>query len=394
MLALLGGMIWVGVVICLLSLVTRQFRAHRAAAIDTPVEPTGAPNVSIIVPVRNEIDNVAPCLAGLTAQIRLAPRSEIIVVDDGSDDGTVTVVERYMGLGRRVRLAACGPLPDGWVGKPYACWRGASLAGGDWLCFIDADVRAAPELVATAISIAEAHGIDMLSLHPFQDLGSFWERLVIPAGYLMLACAKEFGSTEDPASRAADANGQFVLIRRGAYFAVGGHAAVGAEICEDKALATRVQQAGFCFQVRAAEHLARTRMYRDFHSLWEGLSKNATEILDSASGTLAAALTGSIVGWLVLALPIAIGAALLAEPTAVAGIGFVLSVIGSAIVIGIQIGTARYFRVTAAFGLLFACGYTLAAAIACHGALLRRGGRVRWRGRTYDFRRKTSPGQS
>jgi chlorobactene glucosyltransferase len=394
MLALLCGTIWAGVVTYLLSLVMRQFRAYRATAIDAPVERSSSPSVSIIVPVRNEIDNVAHCLDGLTAQVGLSLRSEVIVVDDGSDDGTVTVVERYTSLGHPVRLTAAGPLPDGWVGKPHACRRGALLAEGEWLCFVDADVRAAPELVATAIGAAEAHGIDMLSLHPFQELGSFWERLVIPAGYLMIACAKVMVATGNPLSCAADANGQFMLIRRGAYFAVGGHAAVGAEICEDKALALKVQQAGFHFQVRAAEHLARTRMYRGFSSLWEGLSKNATEILDSASVTLTSALTGSIVGWIALALPAMIGAELVYRPTAAVCIGFALSLVGSAVVIGIQVGTARHFRVAAVFGPLFACGYTLAAVIACHSALLRHRGRVRWRGRTYDFRRKASPGRS
>jgi chlorobactene glucosyltransferase len=394
MLALLCGAIWAGVVISLLSLVLRQFRAHRASAIDASVERSCSPSVSVIVPVRNEIDNILHCLDGLTAQTGLAPRSEIIVVDDGSDDGTATAVEHYASLGHRVRLAAAGPLPDGWVGKPHACRRGALLAEGDWLCFIDADVRAAPELIATAVGAAEGHAIDMLSLHPFQELGSFWERLVIPAGYLMIACAKELAAPGNALSGAADANGQFMLIRRGAYFSVGGHAAVRAEICEDKALASRVQQAGFHFQVSAAEHLARTRMYRDFNSLWEGLSKNATEILDSASVTLTAALTGSIVGWIALALPIATGAELLYRPTAAVCIGFALSLVGSAVVIGIQVGTARHFRVGAVFGLLFACGYTLAAVIACHSALLRHRGRVRWRGRTYDFRRKASPGRS
>ena len=95
-----------------------------------------------------------------------------------------------------------------------------------------------------------------------------------------------------------------------------------------------------------------------------------------------------------LALPTAIGAELLYWPTAAVCIGFVLSLVGSAVVIGIQVGTARHFRLAAVFGLLFACGYTLAAVIACDSALLRHRGRVRWRGRTYDFRSKTSPGRS
>lgn len=174
MLALLCGMIWAALVIYLLSLVIRQFRAHRATTLGALVEWVRLPKVSIIVPVRNEIENIDFCLAGLAAQTHLAPRYSITVVDDGSDDGTAAVVEHYISLGCPVRLTAAGPLPDDWVGKSYACWRGALLAEGDWLCFIDADVRAAPELVATALSTAEAQGIDMLSLHPFQELGSFF----------------------------------------------------------------------------------------------------------------------------------------------------------------------------------------------------------------------------
>jgi chlorobactene glucosyltransferase len=394
MLALLCGMIWAALVIYLLSLVIRQFRAHRATTLGALVEWVRLPKVSIIVPVRNEIENIDFCLAGLTAQTHLAPRYSITVVDDGSDDGTAAVVEHYISLGCPVRLTAAGPLPDDWVGKSYACWRGALLAEGDWLCFIDADVRAAPELVATALSTAEAQGIDMLSLHPFQELGSFWERLVIPAGLLMIACAKDSRTTENPSSWASTANGQFMLVRRDAYFGVGGHAAVGAEICEDKALAIKVQQAGFRFCVCTAEHLAKTRMYRGFDSLWEGLSKNAIEILESASVTLVTAVIGSIVGWSTLALPIAIGVDLLDRPSAATCIGLALALFGSALVIGIQIGTARHFRISAAFGLLFACGYSVAALIACHSVLLRYGGRVTWKGRTYDFHRKHSPGRS
>ena len=195
-----------------------------------------------------------------------------------SQDGTAAAVERFSAQDSRVRLASAGALPDGWVGKPHACWRGALLAECDWLCFVDADVRAAPQLVAAAVTAAEAQGIDMLSLQPLQELGSFWERTIMPAGLLVLACAKSLNAGAEDA-----VNGQFLLIRRTAYFQVGGHSAVRAEIAEDKALAARVKEAGFDFRVLAAERLARTRMYRNFASLWEGLSKNATEVLGGPS---------------------------------------------------------------------------------------------------------------
>ena len=350
--------------------------------------------MSIIVPARNEIDNIEICLRGLTAQTGQPGGFSIIVVDDGSEDGTAAAVERQIERGRPVELIAAGPLPDGWVGKPHACWRGALSARGAWLCFIDADVRAARQLVAAALDAAERRGIDMLSLHPFQELGSFWERLIFPAGLLIIACAKDLAAAAASGSAAAGANGQFMLIRRQVYFDLGGHAAVASAICEDRALALRAQSSGYRVRVLAAEHLASTRMYRDLPSLWEGLSKNALEILGSSGVTLAAAAAGMAVGWAALALPAAIAVAILPQPSAMEWVGLGLAVAGSLIVIGVQLGAARHFRIPAIFGILLPCGYTAAFLLACHSWLLRRGAGVTWKGRTYDFHRKPSAPRS
>lgn len=376
--ALACGTIWAGLVTCLLFRALRQFRAFRETALLVSSGSPGLPAVSIIVPVRNEIDNIRHCIEGLTAQNGLTDRASIIIVDDESQDGTAEVVEQRIALDSRIRVVAAGALPSGWIGKPHACWRGALSAESDWLCFIDADVRAAPDLVSCALRTAEAQGVDMLSLHPLQELGTFWERVIFPAGLLMIACAKSFRPDSEDV-----ANGQFLLIRREAYFQAGGHAAVRAEICEDKALASHVKQAGFCFRGLAAEHLARTRMYRDFGSLWEGLSKNAIEILGSPGATLMVAAAALVVGWTALLLPIALGAAVLNEPSPAAAIGGVLALLGSAVVIGIQLSTARHFRMPAAFGLTFALGYTVAACLACNSVLAHFKGRVTWKGRTY-----------
>jgi chlorobactene glucosyltransferase len=386
MLALCCGALWAGVVGYLLSRVIRQFRAHRSTALLSPAVRVTASTVSIIVPVRNEIDNISDCLVKLEAQLGLGGLSEIIVVDDGSEDGTAAAVRDLAGSGQAIKMVPAGPLPRGWVGKPHACWRGANLAKGDWLCFIDADVRTAPELVITAVSAAEAQDIDMLSLHPFQQLVSFWERLIFPAGLLMIACAKNIRTTQDPAFWVDIVNGQFILIRRQVYFSVGGHAAVAAEICEDKALATKIKQAGYRLRVLTAEHLASTRMYRDFGSLWEGLSKNATEIIGSLPMTVAAAMIGVCVGWTVLLLPVVLGIVALQQMSAAAGVGCGLALLASAVVIGIQVGTACHLRIPAAFGLIYALGYTVAACLAWRSALAHLYGRVTWKGRTYQLR--------
>jgi chlorobactene glucosyltransferase len=242
------------------------------------------------------------------------------------------------------------------------------------------NVRAAPQLVAAAVTAAEAQGIDMLSLHPLQELGSFWERTIMPAGLLVLACAKSLEAGAEDA-----VNGQFLLIRRTAYFRVGGHSAVRFEIAEDKALAARVREGGFDLRVVAAERLARTRMYRDFASLWEGLSKNVTEVLGDPIVTLAAGAAAFTFGWTSLLVPPAIIIAALREPSPAAVAGAALALLGSAVVIGIHCATAQHFRIPAAFGLIFALRYTAVAGLACNGVLVSLNGRVTWKERTYQL---------
>lgn len=393
MAALSIGAAWAMLVLYLLSRALRQFRAHRLTSL-LASRPQRRAAVSIIVPARDEIANVERCLRGLAAQRDLGKGSSILFVDDNSADGTAAAVARAIARGAPLRLAHAGPLPPGWMGKPYACWRGAQLASGEWLCFIDCDVRTAPELVAAALATAERQRLDMLSLRPFQELGSFWERIAFPAGLLIIACAKGRRTANSQASSAEMANGQFILIRREVYRRVGGHAAVRGEVCEDKRLASLVNDHGFRFRVFAAEHLARTRMYRDFSSLWEGFSKNAIDILGSARATLLAAAAGVVAGWCSLLLPCALAAVQLCEPSAPAAMGLALSLFGSAVATGIQLATARRLRIPAAYGLLCPLGYTLAAALACRSVLLHSTGRVTWKGRTYEIGQKVSLSRS
>lgn len=382
------GAAWAALVLYLLSRALRQFRDYRRLALSVPSELSVSSSVSIIVPARNEIANIARCLDGLRAQTGLAGRWSIFVVDDESQDGTAAAVARCSAGDPRVKLASAGALPTGWIGKPHACWRGALLADCDWLCFVDADVRAAPQLAAAAVAAAEARGTDMLSVHPQQELGSFWERTIMPAGLLVLACAKPLGSGAQDAI-----NGQFLLIRRAAYFQVGGHSAVRAEIAEDKALAARVAKAGFDFRVlAAAERLGQTRMYSNFASLWEGLSKNATEVLGGRVVTLVAAMAAFAFGWTSLLLPPALILAAFAEPSPAAAIGAALSLLGSGAVIAVQFATARHFRIPVGFGLIFALGYTAVACLAWNGVLKSLVGRITWKGRTYQLAKTPTEG--
>ncbi|MBX6746251.1 MAG: glycosyltransferase [Acetobacteraceae bacterium] len=349
----------------------------------------------MIIPARDEAANLGPTLATLSAQRYPRECCRILVIDDGSCDDTAKVAGQAAAADPRIRLYPAGRLPDGWLGKPHACWRGARLAtDADWLCFMDADVRAAPDLLASAVSQAERERLDMLSLLPFQELGSFWERLVIPAGMLMIACAKDLRAVQDPASPEAEANGQFILIRRAAYMALGGHAAVRGEVCEDLALARRAKAAGYRLRLVAAEHLARTRMYRDLGSLWEGFAKNAVEIMGDGRRTMLVADLGALFAWTAFLLPLLLGAAALHQPEPAALLGAALAALGSAVVLGVVAGTARHFRAPMALALLFPIGACMAAALAWHSVSLRRRGHVTWKRRRYTLHRMPPAGMS
>jgi chlorobactene glucosyltransferase len=393
MTALVAGAIWAGLIGWLLLRIFRQFRTHRAASLGGSVMDAVSTDVAVIVPARNEIANIAMCLAGLTAQRGLAGGLSIIVVDDGSGDGTGQAVADAARHDPRIELLQLGDLPSGWMGKPHACWQGALRARAEWLCFIDADVRAMPELVGIALTAAVRQRIDMLSLNPLQELGSFWERLIIPAGLVAIACTIDLRPIDDPAAPEVSANGQFLLIRRAVYLAAGGHAAVHGEICEDKALAARVKHGGWRYRMLGAEHLARTRMYTGLAALWEGLGKNAIEIIGDGPTTVAAATAAMVVGWAAILVPALTAMVAVQQPSTAGFVGLTLAALGSAAVLGVQLGTARHFRVPMLFALMFPIAYTAVTALAWHSVALRRAGRITWKGRTYALPRKATPGR-
>jgi cellulose synthase/poly-beta-1,6-N-acetylglucosamine synthase-like glycosyltransferase len=127
------GAAWAALVLYLLYRALRQFRAFRQLALTVPSELSVLSSVAIVVPARNEIQNISLCLAGLRAQTGLSGRWSIIVVDDDSQDATAAAVEQCSAHDSKVKLVSAGVLPEGWIGKPHACWRGALLAECHWL---------------------------------------------------------------------------------------------------------------------------------------------------------------------------------------------------------------------------------------------------------------------
>jgi len=200
--------------------------------------------------------------------------AEIIVVDDNSCDATPRILAHWQQREARVRVLAAGALPAGWTGKNHAVWVGAQAATQPWLLFLDADTRLLPGGLLAAWQWAGEQRLDALSLSPEQETGSWWERAAQPVVFHRLGRTFSFDEINDPGHEAAAANGQFILIRRDAYFGIGGHEALRGEVLEDVSLARRLKQQGYAFSFRSGAGWVRTRMYRDLHGLWQGWSKN------------------------------------------------------------------------------------------------------------------------
>lgn len=259
------------------------------------------PLVSVIIPARNEEACLGACLESLVSQSGIG--FEILVVDDHSTDRTGKIACSFAG----VRVIEAGPLPEGWTGKNNAVACGARQARGEWLLFTDADTVHLPGSLARALAEAEANGAEMLSYSPEQIAVTFWEMATLPVVFAELARQYPPSLVSDPKSPAAAANGQYLLVKRTAYDAVGGHAAVAHDILEDVAFARAVKASGRKIRFRYAADAVRTRMYRSFRQLREGWTKNLALLFPSPGWLAVKLLALWTLIWILFPLPEAFG---------------------------------------------------------------------------------------
>jgi len=341
-------------------------------ASDPVTLPSPAPLVSIVVPCRDEEQNVGPCLEGLVSQ--RYPNVELIVVDDQSRDGTWAAMTSFASRDPRVIALAGKPLPSGWTGKNHAIHQGVGRARGEWLLFTDADTRHHPDALTRALGEALVRGCDLFSLVSRQERITFWEKVVHPVVMGFLGWRFSLADINDLRHPTAAANGQFILVRRDAYDRVGGHERVKESIVEDVELAGAFKEAGYRIRLSMAADLFVTRMYTSLGGMWEGWSKNFFFICASSlSVTLHTILGFVLIGigppalWVALAMTVARGGApsptlaLLACSSALLALllttkmlayrrfGFdpryaILDVLGYCVTIGILINSAYRWR--------------------------------------------------
>ena len=236
--------------------------------------------VSAIIPARNEQASIARTIESVAAQPEI---EEIIVVNDQSTDRTAEILSQLTVTTSKLRTLYVEALPAGWVGKNYAASLGAAHARGEWLLFTDADTYHMLGSTRRALTDAVDHGAVLVSYSPEQELGSFWERALIPMVYSRLAFHYPFNRVNDPKFPDAAANGQFLMILREVYEKIGGHAAVANQILEDVALASRVKNAGYGIYFTAPLATIQTRMYRTFPAMWQGWTKNLYLLMGGSS---------------------------------------------------------------------------------------------------------------
>jgi chlorobactene glucosyltransferase len=351
----------------------------------------GLPSVRIVVPARNESRNIEGCVRSLAGQ-DYPGEFTIVVVDDGSTDGTSRIAGAVAAnRAGGVYVLPGAALPSGWLGKPWACAQGAEGAREDVILFTDADTVHDSRLLHRTVTALVTDGADALTLIGRQELGSFWERLIQPQIFTVLGI--RYRRLDRPVEKArwqdAFANGQYVLVRREAYEDVGGHAAVRSEVVEDLQLAQHLVRAGRRIIVRDAEDVFSTRMYQSLPEIMEGWTKNlAVGARQSGRGWGALALWGIVVylGFAWVAPPVILGVVLAARLMGGDPNPFWLTWSAVVVAVGILVWADSYGRrwlVSPAYALLYPVGAAVTALIAVRSEV-RGTGRIEWKGRLYS----------
>jgi cellulose synthase/poly-beta-1,6-N-acetylglucosamine synthase-like glycosyltransferase len=378
----LAGLVWT----------SRHFMisAHqrRADALtpDSPGAGPDAPLVSVLVSAKDEEANIAACISSMLAQDY--PDFEMIVCNDRSSDRTGRIVADLARQDDRLRLVEVHHLPEGWSGKCHGMYTAACAARGDWLCMTDADCRQlSPRTLSAAMRYARDSRADLLSVLPVLEMKGFWENVVQPvcSGVMMIWFHPD--RVNDPARRAAYANGAFMLMRRGAYEVVGTHQAIRHRLMEDLHLAARVKQAGLRLRVVRGDGLYVVRMYTSFGQILRGWSR----IFFGTFGTLPRLSASIAIMFCMGLLPYisaAVGFALAAAGGPHAGLWLGLGGVGAAAA-AMQLSVIyRFYRFIGARADLawtypLGCAVTLAA-LGMSLSKHRPGARVVWRGTTYS----------
>jgi chlorobactene glucosyltransferase len=230
------------------------------------------PRISVCVPARNEERGIKACLQSLLDQDY--PDFEVVAVDDHSSDRTGEIMRDLEKENSRLKVLKGQDLPEGWLGKPFALHQAFKVARGEYLLFTDADPVFERHALNTAVGAMRDRELDVLTLMPQAEFGSFWERAVQPVIFGFIASLTRFKNVNDQDHKSAMGFGAFLMFRRNAYEKIGGHEAGKADVLEDVLIAKRAKKAGLKLLVADAKQLFSIRMYFGLQEIWTGWRKN------------------------------------------------------------------------------------------------------------------------
>src|SRR4030042_1276716 len=235
--------------------------------------PEPAPLISVLIPARNEEENIRPCRESLQKQDY--PNFEILVLDDNSSDSTAAIVNEMASKDSRIDLYFGEPLPDDWAGKPFACYQLAQKAKGDWLLFVDADTTHEPHMLRSVLALAIEEKTSLLSGFPRQLANSLPQKIVIPVfNFFLLSWLPLWWLHRSKKPKPSMAIGQFFLFPKDEYWRIGGHKAVHGRIVEDVWMGIEVTRQGGRHIAVDLSPVVSCNMYRDFGSMWRGLGRS------------------------------------------------------------------------------------------------------------------------
>lgn len=232
--------------------------------------------VSVLVPARNEEKNIGNCIDVVLSQSY--KNFELIILDDESEDRTAEIISDKISeynSNKKIKLISGKPLPNGWLGKNWACHQLSKEASGEYLLFIDADVRLSSGVVESCFFYKDKYKLEMISSFPTQIINSFGEWLIVPLmNFLLLAFLplKKVYSSANKSFIAA--NGQFLFIAKSAYEKIGGHLTFKGRVVEDMEIARQVKKSGFNMMTFLGADSVSCRMYDGLRLAFNGFSKN------------------------------------------------------------------------------------------------------------------------
>ena len=338
------------------------------------------PRLSVCVPARNEERGVEACLLSLLNQDY--PDFEVIAIDDHSTDRTGDIMRNLAQENSRLKVLKAEDLPEDWLGKPFALHQAFKVAQGEYLLFTDADPVFKPTALNTAVHVMRERELDVLTLMPKAEFGSFWERAVQPVIFGFIASLTRFKNVNDPDHRSAMGFGAFLMFRRSAYEKIGGHEAGKADVLEDVLIAKRAKKARLKLFVADAKQLFSIRMYFGLKEIWFGWEKNMffamKESVVKATYNVAVVLGFVFTPYIILAINIFKQSGWL---------WIVMALVGVVLVSAAFYKTCDEMELHRNNAILFPMGALVMAAIMANSmfhTLVRK--KTKWRGRVYSVK--------